>query len=334
MEWKSLAVRLGSRMMLQNRSLRSELGLAAGLATILSDIPAFAHGAAPHDASNLWNAWHADPLISVPLLASCLLFVRGVWRLLRELGRLLPGFGLWQIACFALGVVTLAVALLSPLEALSTTLLSAHMVQHILLIAVAPPLLVLGKPEVAWLWALPPHWRRGVARHGPLRSLLGILSPCARPIPAALIHMATLWVWHSPVLFDAAVASDGLHWLEHVMFLATALLFWRAVIKARSGREAAAAALIACFITLLQSGLLSALLSFAREALYHAPGTMDWGLTALEDQQLAGALMSLPMCAIYLATGLIMAFRLLTPRGLERVRPSPVATTDVMKQSR
>jgi cytochrome c oxidase assembly factor CtaG len=304
------------------------------LATILFDLPAFAHGAAPHEGGNLWSAWHADPLITAPLLISCLLFIKGTMHLRQHLGRLLPGFGLWQIACFASGVALLVTALLSPLEAMSSALLSAHMVQHILLIAVAPPLLVLGKPEVAWLWALPAHWRRGMARHGPLRSLLAILSPCAKPVPAALIHMATLWIWHSPMLFDAAVASERLHWLEHVLFFGTALLFWRAVIRAYSGREAAAAALIACFITLLQSGLLSALLSFAREALYHAPDTMDWGLTALEDQQLAGAIMSLPMCAIYLAAGLTMALRLLTPLGSEQARSSPVATTGVLKPSR
>jgi cytochrome c oxidase assembly factor CtaG len=262
-----------------------------------------------------------------------MLFIRGVRHLRRDLERFPPGFGPQQIACFVSGVVLLVIALLSPLEALSSALLSAHMVQHILLIAVAPPLLVLGKPEVAWLWALPVPWRRGLARHVPLRSLLGILSPCARPIPAALIHMATLWVWHSPTLFDAALVSDRLHWLEHVLFFSTALLFWRAVIKAHSGREAAAAALIACLITLLHSGLLSALLSFAREALYQTPHTLHWGLTALEDQQLAGAIMSLPMCAIYLATGLVMALRLVTPAS-ERMRPSPVARTDVMNTSR
>lgn len=323
-------MRLGSRKPFPNRSLRTELGLAAGFATILFEFPAFAHGTAPHGASIIW---HADPLISVPLLASCLLFLRGVRHLQRDLGRFPPGFGLRQIACFGLGAVLVVIALLTPLKVLSSTLLSAHMVQHILLIAVAPPLLVLSKPEVAWLWALPSTWRRGVARHGPLRFLLAILSPCARPIPAALIHMATLWIWHSPMLFDAAVASDGLHWLEHVLFFGTALLFWRAVVKAHSGREGAAAALIACFMTLLQSGLLSALLSFAREALYHAPDTMDWGLTALEDQQLAGAIMSLPMCAIYLAAGLIMALRLLRP-GTERMQRSSLATTDALKTSR
>ncbi|MBM6580744.1 cytochrome c oxidase assembly protein [Microvirga sp. BT689] len=304
------------------------------MATILLDIPAAAHGTAPHDAGNLWHAWHADPLITVPLTASCLLFIRGVLHLRRDLGRLRPGFGIRQIVCFSLGIMVLVIALLSPLEALSTTLLSAHMVQHILLIAAAPPLLVLGKPEVAWLWVLPAHWRRGLARHGPTRSVLSALSPCARPIPAALIHMATLWIWHSPLLFDAAVASDKLHWLEHVLFFGTAVLFWRAVVKAHSGREAAAAALIACFITLLQSGLLSALLSFAREALYHAPDTLEWGLTALEDQQLAGAIMSLPMCAIYLAAGLIMALRLLTPPGAERSRGLPVTSANLLKSTR
>jgi len=164
------------------------------------------------------------------------------------------------------------------------------------------------------------------------RSILSALAPLARPVPASLIHMATLWIWHSPTLFDAALASERLHWLEHVLFFGTALLFWRAVIKAHSGREAAAAALIACFITLLQSGLLSALLSFAREALYHAPDTGNWGLTALEDQQLAGAIMSLPMCAIYLMAGLIMALRLLTPAGRERRRPLTVAPPDLLKQ--
>ena len=329
-----MAVRLGSRKRSPKRPLAPKLGVAAGMSAILLDVPAAAHGTAPHDGSNLWSAWHADPLITIPLMASCLLFIQGVLHLRQDLGRLLPGFGLRQVACFSLGAMLLVIALLSPLEALSTALLSAHMVQHILLIALAPPLLVLGKPEVAWLWALPAHWRRGMARHGPTRSVLSALSPCTRPILAALIHMATLWIWHSPMLFDAAVASDKLHWLEHVMFFGTALLFWRAVIKAHSGREAAAAALIACFITLLQSGLLSALLSFAREVLYHAPDTSEWDLTALEDQQLAGAIMSLPMCAIYLAAGLIMALRLLTPPRAERTQGLPVASENLLKPTR
>jgi putative membrane protein len=227
----------------------------------------------------------------------------------------------------------LVIALLSPLEGLTKPLLSAHMVQHILLITVAPPLLVLGKPEVAWLWALPDGWRHSLPRQRRMRAVFSFLSPCAKPIPAAIIHMATLWIWHSPTLFDAAVSADWLHWLEHVLFFGTALLFWRAVIKASSGREAAAAALIACFLTLLQSGLLSALLSFARQALYQTPEPVAWGMSPLEDQQLAGAIMSLPMCAIYLGAGLAMALRLLTPPALERAARSRVGASEALKTS-
>jgi cytochrome c oxidase assembly factor CtaG len=266
------------------------------------------------------------------MLVSSLLYAMGIWQLRHRLGRFLPGFGIRHIVSFYSGILLLAVALVSPLEGLSKPLLSAHMIQHILLIAVAPPLLVLSKPEVAWLWALPQSWGRGVAKNKPLRRALAFLSPCTRPIPAAAIHMAVLWVWHSPMLFDAAVASDFIHWTEHAMFFGTALLFWRAVIRASSGREAAAAALIACFVTLMQSGLLSALLSFAREALYNAPHTGDWGLTALEDQQLAGAIMSLPMCGIYLLTGLGLALRLLTPPWTERRAGLPVATSNTLNQ--
>ena len=256
-----MAVRLGSPKAFPNRSLRTELGLAAVLATILFEIPAFAHEASLHDASNLWHAWHADPLISIPLLASCLLFIRGVWHLRRGVGRFPPGFGLRQIACFALGAVLLIIALLSPLEALSSCPpLRSHGAAH----PADRNRAAASRSRQAWICVAlgaAAALAAGLARHGSLRSLLAILSPCARPIPAALIHMATLWIWHSPMLFDAAVASDGLHWLEHVLFFGTALLFWRAVIKAHSGREAAAAALIASSITLLQSGLLSALLA-------------------------------------------------------------------------
>ncbi|WP_245444503.1 cytochrome c oxidase assembly protein [Microvirga sp. KLBC 81] len=326
-------MRLGSLGRSINKLAKTAFGLLAVLAALMPTGPALAHGAAPHGPEDLWHSWQADPWVTIPLAASSILFASGVWRLRGSLGRLLPGFGTVQVFCFFAGTALLAVALLSPLEGLSRSLLSAHMVQHILLIAVAPPLLVLGKPEVAWLWALPEEWRRGMVRHRGMRSTLSFLSPCARPVPAALIHMAILWIWHSPTLFDAAVASDGLHRLEHVLFFGTALLFWRAIIRAHAGREAAAAALIACLITLLQSGLLSALLSFARDALYHTPDTANWGLTAVEDQQLAGAIMSLPMCAIYLISGLVMALRLLTPPRRERRGSMSVASSDLLKQS-
>jgi putative membrane protein len=329
-EKTSLAVRVGSVKSLPNTRKDSWLKMVAGLPALMPSHPALAHGSIPHDLSGLWSAWSADPLVTVPLSLSGILFGRGVWHLRQRLGRFPPGFGPRQILCFSAGMLLLVVALLSPLEGLAKPLLSAHMVQHILLITVAPPLLVLGKPEVAWLWGLPDGWRRSLPRQRRMRRGFAFLSPLAKPIPAAVIHMAALWIWHNPTLFDAAVAANWLHWLEHVLFFGTALLFWRAVIKAASGREAAAAALIACFMTLLQSGLLSALLSFARQALYRSPAPLSWGMSPLEDQQLAGAIMSLPMCAIYLLAGLAMAFRLLTPPRSERVPQPKVGSSEAL----
>lgn len=303
---------------------------SAGTAILFSQ-PALAHGIIPHNSADLWSSWTGDPLVTIPMIVTSLLYAMGARQVRHRLGRFPPGFGIRHIISFYAGIALLAVALISPLEGLSKPLLSAHMVQHILLIAVTPPLLVLGKPEVAWLWALPSGWG-GLVKNKPIRRSLAVLSPLTRPIPAAAVHMAVLWVWHSPMLFDAAVASDFIHWLEHLMFFGTALLFWRAVIRAHSGRQAAAAALIACFVTLMQSGLLSALLSFARDALYDTPHTGSWGLTALEDQQLAGAIMSLPMCGIYLLTGLGMALRLLTPPWTERRTRPQVAPSNAFNR--
>ena len=332
-EQKSLTVADGSAgAAAKRRPVRPVVPI--GFAMIaLSSGGARAHGAAPDGWHDLWVSWSGDALVTAPLIVSCTLFACGVLRLRNRLGRLPPGFGIREILCFASGVIVLALALLSPLEGLAKALLSAHMVQHVLLVTIAPPLLVLGKPEAAWLWALPERWRRGLPRQGRLRSLLGLLSPLARPVPAAMIHMATLWIWHAPALFDAAVARDWLHWLEHVSFFGTAILFWRAVIKAAAGREAAASGLLACFVTLLQSGILSALLSFAREPLYGTTQTASWGLPPLEDQQLAGAIMSIPMGMIYLGAGLAMAARLLAAPVAERDRRAAVSPRRILKPS-
>jgi cytochrome c oxidase assembly factor CtaG len=292
--------------------------LAAGV-LVLGVHPASAHGSGSGGWQDVVTTWSADPLVSLPLILSSVLYAQGLLRLRRRLGHLPSGLGTRSVLLFASGILALTVALLSKLEGLAGALLSAHMVQHVLLVAVAPPLLVLGKPEVAWLWSLPGAWRRNLARQPVTRSSLAVLSPFARPIPAALLHMAVLWVWHSPALFDAAAAHDKLHWLEHVLFFGTALLFWRAVIRAAAGREGAASALVACFITLLQSGILSALLGFARAPLYRVHDPALWGLTALQDQHLAGAIMSIPMGMIYLGAGLAMTARLLGPAAPEQL---------------
>jgi putative membrane protein len=226
-----------------------------------------------------------------------------------------------QALSFAAGAAVLAVALLSPLDALAGTLLSAHMAQHGLLVAVAPPLLLNGAPGVAFAWALPADWRGALLASATWRSLAGVGDALSQPLPAAVLHGLALWLWHAPVAFDAAVAHQSLHALEHASFFGTALFFWRGIVGARSGRRAGPA-LGAAFATFLHGGLLGGLITMAPSPLYawYRDRTGLWGVSPLEDQQLAGLLMWVPMGVVYLGTCLVLASRLVAsepaqPRG-------------------
>jgi putative membrane protein len=216
-------------------------------------------------------------MVVVPLLIALALY-------LRSFIRLAPA----QRVAFAAGLAVLLAALVSPLDALAEESLSAHMAQHALLVALAPPLLLYGNPARIFVFAL---------RVAPIFAAL------SRPAPAALLHGLALWLWHAPLAFQAAAQGYWLHILQHVTFFVTALFFWRAVLGARTAPRTAAA-LAAAFITLLHSGLLGALITLAPFALY--------GGASLEDQQLAGLIMWVPMGVAYLAACLFLARRLLS----------------------
>ena len=265
-------------------------------------------------ADTLWRSWSFNPVILGSLFLVSWLYARGVESLWTRAGRG-RGVARAQALAFAGGMAALAVALLSPLHALGETLLAAHMAQHGLLVAVAPPLLLLGRPGAAFAWALPAGWRRAVFGAPAWRFLTRVSGALARPLPAAALHGLALWGWHAPAAFDAAVASHAVHALEHAAFLGTALLFWQAVLDARTGRRVGQA-LGANVATLVHGGLLGALITLAPFPLYrwyHGRSAL-WGLSALEDQQLAGLLMWVPMSAVYLAAGLMLASRFVVER--------------------
>jgi putative membrane protein len=278
---------------------------AGGLLWVLTTRPA-----AAHETPLVQPTWSLDPLLLVPLLFALWLYARGSRQLWSRAGR---GRAVTcsHALSFALGTAVLLVALVSPLDALGETLLSAHMAQHGLLVTVAPLLLLLGKPGVAFTWALPESWRRSILSSVSWRWLAGILDALSRPLPAAILHGLALWVWHAPAAFDAAVSSYTVHALEHGSFFGTALLFWKAILNARSSRRAAAA-LGATFATLMHGGLLGGLITLAPYPLYtwYHDSTELWGLSLLEDQQLAGLLMWVPMGIIYLSACLMLASRL------------------------
>jgi putative membrane protein len=275
--------------------------------------PAIAHGPDVATRDTLWRSWNVDPLVWGPLLVALTLYGYGVRRLWERAG---GGRGVTyaDAAAFTIGAAVLTVTLVSPLDALGGTLLSAHMAQHALLVAVAPPLLLLGRPGVVFAWGLPGRWRWLLSSRT-WRRITGVMEALSRPLPAAMLHGLALWVWHAPAVFDAAAARNAVHALEHGCFFGTALLFWRAVLIAWSGRHVGAA-VGATFATLMHGGLLGALITMAPQPLYvwYRDRTQVWGLSALEDQQLAGLLMWVPMGTIYLAASLVLASRLVADR--------------------
>jgi len=251
--------------------------------------------------------WTVDPWVMGALGVAALLYARGLWVLWRRSGR---GRGVrgWEVACFALGLLSVALALLSPLDRLSDLLFSAHMGQHEVLMVVAAPLLVLGKPLLLHLWALPAGLRERVGPAAARRGVGGTWRALTHPLVVLLLHALARWVWHVPVLFEAALASEWVHGLQHALFFGTAALFWWALIHGRYGRVGYGVAVLFVFATALHTGVLGAMLTFGRSIWYpvHAQRSAAWGVDALEDQQLAGLLMWVPAGTLFLVIGLAL----------------------------
>jgi len=184
----------------------------------------------------------------------------------------------WLVAA---GVATLGVAFISPLCALASALFAARVVHHALLVAVAAPLRVFG---------------------------LRLKAPAL--LAATGLHAALFWTWHAPGPYAFALSHDAAYWTMQASLFGSALLFWAAV--RRSGGLPAAGALL---FTLMQTGLLGALITFAPSPAYapHLTTTLAWGLTPLADQQLGGLIMWAPMAAAYLLAALILVGRSLGP---------------------
>lgn len=276
--------------------------LAAALLALGLHAPAFAHvaGTAHH-----W--WSFDPWVWLPLLLFTGLYLRGMRRLRDSAsahGRRPRVLRAPAVFAFVAGIAALFIALIWPLDALGTGSFAAHMAQHMLLIAVAAPLLVYAEPSVALQRALPAM--RGLARSWPVKSLRRVM---LAPRVAFALHAVLIWIWHAPLPFELALRHEAVHVLEHVSFLGSAILFWTALRQTgRAGGSGYGAAALWTLGTLMHTGLLGALITFAPRLLYAeyaTPGmTGLTGLTALEDQQLAGLIMWIPGGVLYLVIGL------------------------------
>ncbi len=245
------------------------------------------------------------------------------WRRLR--GRdpsksLLPP---WRAWCFFAGLAVVWFALLSPIGVYSELFFFMHMIQHLLLMEVAAPLLLLGAPLLPMLWALPNGVRPEVGKvfgPGPLHTIFSALT---HPLMALGVYCATVSVWHTPVFYDAAQGRTAIHDLEHAIFLGAALLFWWPVIHPAGGQRRLSylGGLVYFVPPMCVGSLIGALLTFAQNPLYATYQKVPrvWGISVVQDQQLAGLIMWVPGGLVYIVP--LFAFLVL----MFRESPEPTA---------
>jgi putative membrane protein len=235
--------------------------------------------------------------VSGALVLTALLYVREWLRLRRHDHNVKT----WRLATFVLGLSCIWIATASPLSALDHEMLTAHMVQHLLLMTIAPPLILFGVP------------RKSVA-HGLSRRLLQAIT---HPAFCWLAAAATLVVWHVPSIFMLGLRSQTWHGMEQASFLVTGLLFWWPVIEPSPGnlKWPESSILVYLFLATLPCDILSGFLVFCDRVVYPVflSSPRSFGLSALEDQQCAGALMWTCVTVVYLIAAAVFTMRLLSP---------------------
>jgi putative membrane protein len=254
---------------------------------------------------------------SAALILLAMVYLRGWLRVRRLDGGATAG---WRAASFLLGLLSIWAAVASPLAMLDHELLTAHMVQHLLLMTFAPPLIWLGAPVKALLYGLPKRFVEVVitplGRSQPVKQLGKVL---AHPAVCWFGAAATLIIWHIPALFMLGMKSGMRHAIEHGSFLTSGLLFWWPVVVPWTGgsKRPEWTILLYLFLATLPCDILSGFLVFCDRAVYpmYFSSSHPFGMSALEDQQCAGALMWTVVTVVFLIAGTIVAARLLSPES-------------------
>lgn len=286
--------------------------------------PAWAHGGAPVRPGDWWRAWDLEPVLLLALGAAWFVYSRGLLAMWERAG-VGRGVSRRQVAAYGGGLMVVLLALASPLDGLSGQLSAAHMVQHMLLMLVAAPLLALGTPMPVLLWAMPPGWRKGAA--GMIRRVEGWYAPRSgwwQPVLLWAVFAMTLWIWHLPALYEAALRNRLVHDLQHLAFLGSSCLFWRVLLDpVQRLRMSRGLGVLYLFGTCLHASALGIFMTFSPRVWYVDYGASAplWRLTPLEDQQLAGLLMWMPGCLVY-----AVAASALFAAWLKEGQPEPLDT--------
>jgi len=237
----------------------------------------------------------------------------------------------WRHACFYAGLAVLAIALASPIERLSEQLFWVHMVQHILLLVVAAPLIVLARPWVRLWRSLPLVARRSLGRNftrGRLLWLRRLGTALGRPLPSFVLFSCVVLIWHVPTLFDATLSSEALHALEHTLFFVTALMFWKHVIDspplhAPLSELQRVVYLVGAMVVMWLLAVVLALAPHPLYAAYYQQVARPGGISALADQQVAAGIMWVPGSITFVIVLFVYVQRWLAPAQAPRLTPEP-----------
>ncbi|MFA9477385.1 cytochrome c oxidase assembly protein [Phycisphaerales bacterium AB-hyl4] len=270
-------------------------------------MPTLAHvvGDEPHDG-HWWTAWNIDPVIIPVLLLLSTLYTVGLINMWRRAG---TGHGVsrLQATAFAFAILSLVVALISPVDVLAIELSWVHMIQHMIIMMIAAPLFVIAAPTRVMLFAFTTvgRVRLGAMFRMPGPYLLW------QPLLTWALYAFTLWIWHIPTLYEAALRNELVHDAQHLAFFIASCLFWRVLLDPLSRlRLNLGLGVLYLFTSSLHSSALGVFLALSPRVWYphYETTTAAWNLTALEDQQLAGLVMWMPACTLYAAAAALMFY--------------------------
>ena len=277
----------------------------------------------PSSAQTVFASWSFPVPLFFAVILAAFVYLRG-WFYLRSTARnVIPA---WRAGSFLLGLFLIWLAVGSPLAALDEELLTVHMVQHLLLMTLAPPFILLGAPVIPLLHGLPQPFVQSVVgpvfRWSPLQRLGKVLG---QPAVCWLAATAALVGWHIPAAFTLGLQSEVWHVAEHLSFLGAGFLFWWPVVQPWPSVSAWPrwSILLYLFLATLPCDILSAFLVFSERVaypLYFSTSTHS-RLSVLEDQQCAGALMWTCVTVVYLLSAAILTVQLLTERSVRENEP-------------
>ena len=252
---------------------------------------------------SMWSEpWSWEPQIVLPLAILLVMYMVGAMRrgqlyLLR-----------WRHCAFFVGWMSLFLALTSPIHELGEQLFSAHMLQHEIMILVSAPLIAASHPGATCLWAFAPRDRAGIGAWVHRVEQMRVIRFLTAPLIAWLMEAIALWVWHTPVLYQATLQSDWIHAAQHLSFFLTAVVFWSALYGVGRSALSYGAGTFYVFGTAVHCSALGALLTFSTVLWYpvYAETTARWGFTPLEDQQLGGVIMWVPSAIVFIIVALAL----------------------------